>query len=76
MGQVLREMVQEKRDNPSPPWRVGNKYWSGDQILQVRAIVDDQVVFRRWDKRKDAWIYYTQSLWYMEGGGYVLRAKR
>ena len=32
-----------------------------NQVIHIRGIVDDHVVFRTWSKRKQRWIYNVES---------------
>lgn len=70
----FRERAESQKD-ATPP-QAGDSYRNfANQLLHIRGLVDDQVVFRRWSNVK-GWIYSIEPLWYFDPSeGFTIKVK-
>lgn len=72
----LEQWQAKVEAQPNEPPQVGDTYRNyAGRLMHVRGLVDDQVMFRFWNKRK-GWIYACEPLWYFEPEyGFVMKVK-
>lgn len=47
--------------------KVGDQYRMYNKTLvHIRGFIDDQVVMRKWMKRKQYWEYFCEPLWFFD----------